>query len=56
VKAAQKLLGALTFGGGGEPGQGVVVERVKGGKLAPTLAEIHKNGAENGRFPPPIDF
>jgi|LakMenEpi03Aug12_release.lakeMendotaPanAssembly.Ray.scaffolds.fasta_scaffold6485013_1 hypothetical protein len=31
MKAVQKLLGAPTIGGGG-PGQGVVVERVKVGK------------------------
>jgi hypothetical protein len=31
VKTAQKLLGGLTIGGG-VPGQGVVVEEVKGGK------------------------
>jgi hypothetical protein len=32
MQAAQKLLGAPTFGGGGVPRQGVVVEGVKGGK------------------------
>jgi hypothetical protein len=31
MRAAQNLLGALTFGGG-VPGQGVVVEGVKEGK------------------------
>jgi uncharacterized phage-associated protein len=33
------------------PGQGVVAERVKGGKYAPTLPEIYKNNAKNGMFP-----
>jgi hypothetical protein len=36
---------------GGAPGQGVVVEGVKGGKLAPKPAKIHKNRAKNGLFP-----
>ncbi len=32
TKEAQKLLGAPNIEGGGVPGQGAVVERVKGGK------------------------
>ncbi len=38
------------------PTQGVVVERVKGGKYAPMPAGIHKNGTENGWFPKLIDL
>jgi hypothetical protein len=33
------------------PRHGVVVEGIKGGKLATMLAEMHKNSAQNGRFP-----
>jgi hypothetical protein len=50
VGAAQKLLGVPTFGRG-VPGQGVVVEGVKGGKYAPMPAKIHKKGTKNRRFP-----
>ncbi len=34
----------------GVPGQGVMVEGEKGGKYAPLLAEIHKNGTRNAQF------
>ncbi len=43
MRAAQKLLGALTIGGG-VPRQGVVVEGVKGIKYAPMQPEILKKG------------
>jgi hypothetical protein len=42
VRAAQKLLGVPTIGGG-VLGQGVVVEGVKGVKYASMPAEIYKN-------------
>ncbi len=46
MKAAQKLLGALTFGGGSVWAGGGVEEANK-----PMLAQIHENGTENGQFP-----
>ncbi len=38
------------------PGQGVVVEGVKGGKYAHMQREIYKNGAKNGQFPALFDL
>jgi hypothetical protein len=38
------------------PGQGVVVEGVKGGKKSPQQAVIHKKGAENKWFQFPALF
>jgi hypothetical protein len=43
MRAAQKLLGAPTIGGG-VPWQGVVVEGVKGVKYAPKLPRMYENG------------
>ncbi len=48
MKAAHKLLGAPTIGGGNawaEDGGGGSLRRV------PKPAKIHKNGAKNGPFP-----
>jgi hypothetical protein len=50
MRAAQKLLGALTIGGG-LSGHGVVVEEVKGVKYAPMPPKIYKNGKKKGGFP-----
>jgi hypothetical protein len=43
MRAAQKLLGAPIIAGG-VPGQGAVVEGVKGGKYAPMPPGMFKNG------------
>jgi uncharacterized membrane protein (DUF485 family) len=48
MRAAQKLLGATTIGGG-VPGQGVVVEGVKGVKYTPMLPGIYVK-IKNRRF------
>jgi hypothetical protein len=57
MRAAQRLLDVPTIGGGGVPGQGVVVEGVIGGKKAPTPAKIHKNGVKKtGQFPALFDL
>jgi hypothetical protein len=45
VRAVHKLLSVLTIGGGGGvPGQGVGVEGIKRGNIAPKPPEIKKNG------------
>jgi hypothetical protein len=49
VRAAQKLLGALTISGGNAR-QGVEVEGVKGVKYAPMPPEMHENGKKTGGF------
>jgi hypothetical protein len=50
VRAAQKLFGALILAGG-VPGQGVVVEGVKGVKYAPMPPEMYENSEKTGGFP-----
>jgi hypothetical protein len=51
MKAAQKLLRAPTIGRG-VPGQGVVVEGLKGVKYAPMPPGMYENGEKTGRrFP-----
>ncbi len=54
MRAAQKLLGALTIGRG-SAAQGVVVEGVKGVKYTPELFRMYQNGEKNRRFPALID-
>ncbi len=51
MRAAQKLLGAPTIGGGGVCGQGVVVEGVKGVKYTPMLPKIYENSEKTVDFP-----
>ncbi len=54
MRAAQKLLGAPTIGGGA-PGQGVVVEGVKGVKQVSMPPRIYKNSTKNEQFPALVD-
>ncbi len=56
MKAAQILLGAPTMGGGDAPGQGFLVEGIKGGKEVFQPAEIHKNGIKKCWFPTLFGF
>ncbi len=51
MRVAQKLLGAPTIGREGVPGQGVVVEGVKGVHYAPKPPGIYKNGEKMDSFP-----
>ncbi len=54
MRAAQKLLGALTIGRG-SAAQGVVVEGVKGVKYALEPSGMYENGEKNRRFLALID-
>jgi hypothetical protein len=51
MRAAQKLLGARTIGGG-SAWAGGVVDGVRGVKEAPKLPEMYKNDEKMGGFPP----
>jgi hypothetical protein len=53
MRAAQKLLGALTIGGGGVPGQGLAVEEVD---KPPSRLKWTKTVKKNRRFPTLIDL
>ncbi len=48
MRAAQKLLGALTIGGGGVPGQGLAVEEVD---KPPSRLKWTKTVQKTGGFP-----
>ncbi len=50
MRAAQKLLGVPTIGGGKCPTQGVVVEGVEEVKYAPMLPRMYKKSAKTGGF------
>ncbi len=50
MRAAQKLLGAPTIGGG-EPGQGDVAEEVKEVNYTPKPPRMYENGKKKRQFP-----
>jgi hypothetical protein len=50
MKMAQKLLSVPNIGGG-VPGQGMVVEGVKGGIEAPSLLKFTKTAPKKSDFP-----